>query len=41
MKIIGAILSIALICSCSSRPDIKTGTELHANFFIDTTKIVE
>ena len=32
MKIIGAILSIALICSCSSRPDIKTGTELHANF---------
>lgn len=32
MKIIGAILSIALICSCSSRPDIKTGTELHDNF---------
>ena len=32
MKIIGAILSIALICSCGSRPDIKTGTELHANF---------
>lgn len=32
MKIIGAILSIALICSCSFRPDIKTGTELHANF---------
>ena len=32
MKIIVAILSIALICSCNSRPDIKTGMELHANF---------